>query len=334
MKFTTLQKACLALIIANIIWGAASAVFTLALENIPPFTLAFLRFLIGAAVLLPLAWKQLNLKFQSRRDFLLLLGMTFSGITVNIIFFFFGIKLTYAMNGPVIASAAPVVTLLVAMLFLKEKFRWKRLLGMILGSLGILVIVFEPLAERGVDGSVLGNFYLILAMLGAVGGTITGRKLVQKYPSSSITFWSFVIGTASFLPLAISENLKNPQIFRLLDWRGYTGIIFGGFLSSAAGYGLFNWGLAKIQASDSVMFNYIDPIAGTILAVLLLQEPITKPFVLGTALIFVGIFIAEGRLHYHPIYLLKKAKPKTVTTVKEPLNEVRADVALRRIFKH
>ncbi len=334
MKLNTVQKAIVALIIANVIWGAAAPIFKLSLQNIPPFTLAFLRFFIGAAILLPILRGNVKLKLTSRRDFFLLLANALFGITVNIIFFFLGLRLTYAINAPVIASAAPIITLFFAIFLLREPFRWKKVLGMLLGSIGILVIIFEPLLQKGFDGSIVGNLFLLIATFGAVGSTITGRDIMQKYSPMTLTFWAFVIGSASFLPLAIHEYVQNPTLYAVLDWRGYLGIIFGGLLSSAAAYSLFNWGLSKISATDTAMFTYIDPIAGSILAVLILHEPITGLFLLGSTFIFGGIFLAEGRLHYHPFHKLRTIQEKAPDVTSPPSKPTDRTAVIKHIFKN
>lgn len=300
-SLTTVQRAFLALIIANIIWGAAAAIFKLSLENIPPFTLAFWRFFLGAGIILLIMGKKVSLPLTSRRDGVLLFLYGFLGITLNIIFFFWGLKLTYSINSPVIASAQPILTLFFALLFLHEAFKLKKFLGMVLGTLGIIIIVIEPLLLRGMDGSLLGNIYLVIATVAAVGQTIVGKKIVTKYNPWAFTFWAFLIGSASFLPLAFYEYIKIPHLYTLLDWRGYLGIAYGAIFSSAIAYGLFAWGLSKISASDTAMFAYVDPVVGTVAGAVLLHEPITLPFVGGAILILTGIFLAEGRVHYHPI---------------------------------
>jgi drug/metabolite transporter (DMT)-like permease len=300
-SLSVVQKAFLALIIANIIWGAAAAIFKLSLQNIPPFTLAFWRFFLGAILIFIVMGKKVSLPLESRRDGVLLFLYGFFGITVNIIFFFLGLQRTFSINSPVISSAQPILTLFFALLFLHESFRLKKFVGMVFGTLGILVIIIEPLLTHGVDGSIIGNLFLVFATVAAVLQTIVGKKIINKYNPWAFTFWAFLVGAASFLPLALYEYAKIPHLYAMLDWRGYTGIAFGAIFSSTIGYGLFAWGLSKISATDSAMFAYVDPIVGTIAGALILREPITVPFLLGSLLIFGGIFLAEGRIHYHPI---------------------------------
>ncbi len=322
MRFTTTHKAILAVIAANIIWGSAASIFKISLTNIPPFTLAFWRFFVGALVLLLYLKKKAVIHLSGRSDLFLLAGYALTGITINIIFFFWGLKLTHSINAPVIASGAPVLTLILALLFLGERFSIRKLVGMLLGTAGILTIVLEPLAKEGVDGSVVGNLFLVIAVGAAVVQTIIGKKALTKFPAVPFTFWAFLVGAASFLPLAVYEYVNTPTLYTMLDWRGYMGLGFGAFLSSAAAYSLYAWGLAKISATDSSLFTYLDPIVGTVLGAVLLNEPITRLFLLGAVLIFSGIWVAEGRLH-HPVvsFAPKKAKPHDGTIPSHPKEE-------------
>lgn len=304
MKVSAVQKAVLAIIIANCIWGGASPIFKLSLQNIPPFTLAFWRFFLGALILSPFLHKKIAYPIRGSKDSWLHIANTLSGITFNILFFFLGLRLTQAINAPVIASAAPIMTLIFAGLILREKFSLRKASGMLLGTLGILFIVLEPFLTHGEGGSVVGNVFLILATVGYVVSVITGKELYKRYDPVILNWWGFVIGATSFLPLAVYEFLKNPGLYGALDIRGYTGIVYGAVFSTAIAYTFFAWGLSKISATDTVMFTYIDPVAGAVLSVLLLHEGITPAFILGAMLIFGGIFLAEGKIHFHPFHKL------------------------------
>lgn len=308
MKLSTIQKAFLAIIIANVIWGAAASIFKIALTNIPPFTLAFWRFFLGAILVLVFQKGNIAIEFRARREKFAIAGFALSGITFNILFFFWGLRLTHSINAPIIASSAPILTFLLAALFLKERATTKKIAGILLGTLGILTIVFQPLIARGLDGSVAGNLFIILATIGAVVQTIIHRRFLIQLNPMKVTFWAFVVGTASFLPLAVFEYIKAPNLYQLLDWRGFMGLAFGAVLSSAVAYSLYAFALTKITATDSSLFTYLDPIVGTAMGAVLLKEPVTGFFLLGSVLIFGGILIAEGHLPHYPIHKLRKPK--------------------------
>lgn len=311
---TPVQQGVLALIIANIIWGFASPIFKWSLTNIPPFTLAFLRFFIAAILFAILLRKKLALPIHDKKDLRLLIIHALTGITANITFFFLGLQLTLAINVPVIASSQPIMIFLFAYLFLKEKFKFNKVLGMIIGTIGILAIVLEPIYYNGIDGNALGNFLIVIATISGAIGMLTGRTIFQKYDPLVLMFWAFVISSISFLPPAIAENIQNPAILTSLDIRGIVGIIFGSVFSSAVAYGLYAYGLSKMTASEASLFTYIDPVAGAILAYFMLHEPITIPFLTGTLFIFAGIFIAERHIHYHPFHKFRAPCPECPKT--------------------
>lgn len=296
------NKAVFALIIANLIWGTASPIFKLALQNITPFTLAFIRFFGAMLLIFPFSFTSLHIE---KKDWVKLLLLSFFGISINITFFFFGLKYAPSINAPIISSSGPVFLYLFSILILHEKRHYKVLIGTIISLVGVLIIVGQPLLTNSLDEQILGNLFFIIAMLGAVGHAVISKEILQKYNALSITFWSFLIGSITFLPMALIE-IANFNPLASLDYRGWLGIIFGIFLSSAAGYFLFEWAVKNMEVQEVGIFTYIDPIAAILIAIPLLGETITPIFLFGSILVFSGIIVAEGRLNFHPIHKLKR----------------------------
>ncbi|MFI5265273.1 MAG: DMT family transporter [Candidatus Levyibacteriota bacterium] len=303
MKLSTTKSAVLALIIANIIWGAAPPIFKWSLNDVGPFTLAFLRFAIAALIFLPITWGQYKIE---KRDFLKMFLVAILGITVNITFFFYGLKLGSSINASIIGSAGPVFIVLGSFLFLKEKPKKKFMLGASIGLLGVLFMVLFPFFRDGFTSklSSIGNIYHILAVLGSVGQTIIARGILKKYLATTVTFWSFTIGAVSFLPFFAYEVMHVGFLPHLTS-QGATGIIFGAFLSSALAFYLFYYALRYLPAADVSIFVYIDPVITVLIAIPLLGEIPDLTFIIGAILVFGGIFIGEGRLHWHPLHRLK-----------------------------
>jgi drug/metabolite transporter (DMT)-like permease len=245
----------------------------------------------------------------TKKDLLKIALIAFCGITFNISFFFWGIKLSKSINAPIIASTQPLIVFLIAVFFLKEKIKLNKLSGLILGFTGVILIIIQPIIDRGgFSLESLGDIFLILATFGAVGQTILSKKLMNDHARIDpfvLTFWLFIIGTISFLPMFILEILNpnfNPgSLFQL---KPMVGIVFGSLFSSLAGYSLFTYGLSKINAGEAGIFTYIDPVAAIVIAIPLLHENITWEFVIGSVLIFGGIWLAEKHFHYHPIHKL------------------------------
>jgi drug/metabolite transporter (DMT)-like permease len=292
----------LALILANAIWGAASPVFKYALQNIPPFSLAFLRFLLASLLLYPLIHKRLQYADLKNKW---LWAFAVCSVPVNITFFFLALQRTVSINAPIIASAGPVFVLLASAIFLREEIRPAAVVGTVLSLAGILVIIGQPLLDRGFGTEIIGNILLVLATLGATGQIIIGRKILTPANTLPFTFWTFLIGTLWFLPFFLYEYGQNPAALANLDARGGTGIAFGAFLSSFAAYTMYNWAISRLPAFRVSVFAYLDPVVAILIAIPLLGEKITPPFILGSVLVFLGILIAERRFPWHPIHELK-----------------------------
>lgn len=297
----------LALIIANLIWGAAAPVFKFALQNIPPFTLAFIRFFFAALLFIHIAfqhWQKL-----SRRQLTRILVGAFFAITINIGFFFLALPKTASINAPIIGSAQPIFLFLLSIFLLHEKPHKKVFLGILMSFFGVLIIILSPLFMNGAmtysvkEAAIEGNIFLVIATFGAVMNTLIFKKVLKEVNIYQVTFISFLFGALNFFPLMYLELQQ--WSFTLLDYRGWVGIIFGVVFSSAIAYTLYNYGISKLEAQEVGIFTYIDPVIAVLLAVPLLQEYPTFYFYAGTLLVFLGIIVAEGRVHWHPFHRLK-----------------------------
>lgn len=113
----------------------------------------------------------------------------------------------------------------------------------------------------------------------------------------------FLIGSLPLLPAVLWES----QSFSLtqINSQGLIGLTYGVILAAVLAHYLLAFGIKYIRASEVGVFTYVDPIATIVVAVPLLHEVITFPYLIGAALVFLGIFIAEGRVHYHPVHKLK-----------------------------
>ena len=294
----------LALIITNIIWGGASPIFKFALQNIPPFTLAFIRFFFAGLIFLPPTLK--NFQKISLRQWFEIFLVGFFGVFINITFFFLGVKKTESINVPIIASSGPVFIYLFSVLFLKEKPKLKVFFGMMVALFGVLLVILSPIlldGKRLFLGEIEGNFFIVLATLGSVFATVIGRDLLKKVNPYFVTAFSFLSSSILFL-LFVPKELMDWSFFKL-NLAGWVGIIYGVFFSSAVAYFLYYYALSKIDAQEVGLFTYINPIVAILIAMPLLSEFPTIYYLIGSILVFGGIYLAEGRMHWRSIHKLK-----------------------------
>lgn len=300
MFLTKKRLAILAIIAANIIWGAAAPIFKWSLLDIPPFTFAFVRFLLATLLLFPFAYHKLHIR---KSDILYLILISFFGFTINISCFLIAMTLTRSINAPIIASSGPVFLLIGSFLYLKERTKRKILLGTLVSLLGILIITVQPILQKGVDDSMFGNVLLIIATIASVIYTLMLKKIAGRYSTVTLTFWTFAISTFTFLPGMYYETHGFLQ-FAHFHTQGILGLLFGAVFSSIIGYLLFTYAIKYIQANEIGVFLYIDPVIAIIIAAPLLGEYITPVYLAGSLLVFTGIFVSEKRIHWHPLHKL------------------------------
>lgn len=295
------KKAIIYLIVANIIWGAAFPIYKLTLKDVQPFTFLFFRFFGAAVILFPFARKHLKVR---RKDIFHLVSLSFFGITFAITFLFFGLQLTSSITAPIVTSSTPVFLLLSAMIFLNYKPTKKVASGTLLGLLGVMIIILRPAFEKGVSLSIIGNLFLLVSTLGSVAYTLQMKQIVEKYHPFTITFWSFLIGSIPVLPLVFVEFSTHPST-TFFTLPTISGILFAALFTTAICHNLNAFGIKYISAGEIGLFSYVDPIATAIVALPLLGEQITATYIVGSLFVFLGIFIAEGRFHWHPLHKLR-----------------------------
>lgn len=303
MRLDKIHLAIIALITANIIWGAAFPIYKWSLEVLPVFSFVFLRFFIGALILLPFVYKDLRVK-RENWNLLILLGLV--SITFQIPLLFWGLKLSPSINAPIIIASGPIFLMIASVIFLNEKLRSKLLAGMMISLIGIIAIILRPLLESGgLGGGILGNLLIFLATLCGVAQAVILKKLMVNNKPLVITFWMFIIGVIPLLPAFLVEQAQYNMLGNM-NFQGWVGLIYGIIFATVLAHSCLSFGIKYIKASDVGIFSYVDPIATIIVAVPLLNEVITPAYIVGAMLVFLGIFVAEGRLPYHPIQKLFK----------------------------
>ncbi|KKQ74686.1 MAG: drug/metabolite-transporting permease [Candidatus Woesebacteria bacterium GW2011_GWB1_38_5b] len=301
-SLSRIQLAIIALIFANIIWGAAFPIYKWTLEIVPPFIFTFIRFFGGALIVLPFVYKSLRIQ---RSDIPKLILVSLIGISVQIPLLFFGLKLKYYIRYADDFVILNTDRKLLLSMLLNEKLKVKVLIGTLVSLLGVLAIILRPFIESGgLTGSVLGNFLLFGATVCSVAQALILKRITANNDPLALVFWMFVIGIIPIIPFALYET----QTFNLLtqiNLQAVIGLLYGIVFAAVIAHYLYAFGIKFVKASEVGIFSYVDPLATIVIAIPLLGEIITPTYILGAILVFLGIFIAEGRVHYHPFQRLR-----------------------------
>jgi len=269
----------------------------LLLNVAPLFLVAFLRFFTASLLLLLF---RPNLKID-KKDLPLLIFAAVLNVSIHIPLFFYGLKLTSVINATLIASAGPLLTLLIAKKFLNEDVKKNMLIGSFVGILGFLLIILNPLLTNNLSVSLVGNMFLLLSTLTWIYYELLAKKFHKKYDSKTITFYTFFFGSIPLIPFAWGSFHMIPELIRLPIF--VFGIIWGILVTSLLAFYVWQWGLSRLTLSRVGFFMYIDPIVATVAAILILDEVLTGSFIIGAVLIFAGLYVAETTIHFPHFHL-------------------------------
>lgn len=289
-----------ALILVHLIWGANFVVAKITLQEIPPASLAFFRFAFATLLVLPFFLVHKKIKIETK-DWPKLITIGLLIVTLNIAFFFEGIAKSSVINASVLTLIVPILSVLLGWIFLKEKVYLINLLGIMFGIFGALVIIRIPQIFIGAYSpkELIGNILIILASISWVAGSVLSRKMLDKYPSLTITTIAFSVGTISFLIPALHEYSQNPDWPAKVTMLGFLGLMYITFLSSVSAYFLFEWGLAKLGVIKANLFHYMEPLIASAFGIAIFGEQITEPFLVGTILILAGVYLGTISKRHH-----------------------------------
>lgn len=273
------------------------------LQEFPPMSLAVLRFALASLLIAPFFLAETKKVKIKKQDLPKLLAIGIFAITLNIAFFFEGIKRTTAINASMLTLIIPMLSVLFGWWFLKEKIFLINLLGIVVGFSGALVIIGVPQIITGTQSSqiLLGNILIILASISWVTAAVISKGILSKYPSMVVTAIAFLVGVVTmFLPAAL-EYFENPSWMSQITILGILGLTFMTLLSSISAYFLFEWGLSKTSVIIADLFQYVEPFMATILAIWILGERISTTFTIGAALIALGVYLGTlaKEKHHH-----------------------------------
>lgn len=292
----------LAITIAHFIWGANFVVAKLALEEFPLMSLAFLRFVLAIVFLLPFLIAAGPKNKLQREDLPKLFAIGVLMVGLNIAFFYAGLIRTTAINASALTMTVPILTVLGAWIFLREKVYVVNIIGVLAGLLGTLVILGIPLLLLGTSfdpETTLGNILIILASVAWVVGALISKDVLQRYSTLTVTAVIFIVGIILFALPAVSEYIQDPEWINKVTYLGVLGLLYVSILSSVSAYFLFEWSVKKIGVVKSDLFQYLEPVVAILLAVLVLGEQPRFSLLIGIVLVGLGVYWGTlGRDHH------------------------------------
>lgn len=275
---------------AAILFGASVVAVRTAVRDVPPLTLALLRFGVGSAVLLVgLALFRRDLLRVAPRDlpFLGLLGAIF--YTIFPITFNAGMQYVEASRGALLLATMPLWTLILGRLFTGEQLTARQLVGVMTSLSGVAIVM----ADRGAisaAGSMRGSLLLIgTAWCGAIYNLLA-KRMVSRYGGVTVTFYAMVFGTLFLLP---SPFIEHATRLGGMSRETLGMVTFLGAFGGALAFSLWTAALKQLSPTQASVYINLNPLSATILGATMLHERLSAMFVVGFVAVATGVVIVN-----------------------------------------
>ena len=284
----------LSALFAVIVWGATFVATKIALTEVSPATIIWVRFGIGVLILgvTVLARRQFALPSLSDFTYLALLG--FLGVTFHQWLQATGLQTARATTTAWIVATIPVFTALLGWLVLKEKMGWVRVAGIVVAALGVLLIVSDG-DIRSLVGGEAGTSGDLLILISAVNWavyTILSRRELARHPAARMMFYVMLSGWL-FSCIWIFGFGPGWSEIPDLTFNGWTAILVLGIFGSGLAYIAWYDALREIPASQLGAFINVEPLVTMLIAAPMIGEPITLISLIGGAIIIFGVWLVN-----------------------------------------
>ena len=288
-----MTKAILKALFAVIVWGASFVATKVALQYVVPTALVWLRFGMGVLILGLAVFLDKQFSLPKGRDWGYFALLGFLGITFHQWLQSTGLQTAQATTTAWIITSTPIFIALLGIFILRERLTWYQAAGIVLASLGVLLIVSRGdlfSLAKGQFGTPGDFLVLISAPNWAVFSTLS-RPGLKKHPATLMMFYVMSFGwlftTILFLVSPEVQQISN------IPLDGWIAIAFLGIFCSGIAYIFWYDALKVLPVAQTGAFLYLEPIITVVVAAIVIKETILLATLVGGIIILVGVWLVN-----------------------------------------
>ncbi len=290
----TIYKGVVLASLATLIWSGNFIIARGVIKDIPPVTLAFYRWLSATVIILPFAWKYFfaELSIVKRKPgYFLLAALT--GVSIFNTFVYIAGHYSGAINMAILGTcSSPIMSVVLARIFLHEKITLLRVSGMIISIAGILLLLSKGSLETLLSFSFTrGDWWILAAALTFAVYNILVKKKPAAMNGTNFLFTIFLLGTGILLPFYLYELNTSGGI--AINVSNISAIIYLGLGASVICFLIWNKAIAALGAGRTALFGNLIPVFSSVEAVILLHEKINGIHIISFILVVAGLIITN-----------------------------------------
>lgn len=283
-------KAHLALFAVALIYGANYTIAKEVLNNeyIQPLGFILMRATCACILFWTLHTMTIREKVEPK-DFGLLFLCGLTGVAINQMMFFSGLKLSQPINASLIMTTIPIIIIVISPFLTSERFTWWKAGGILIGALGAILLVLYGKSVQFGKENLLGDVFLFINASSYGLYLVLVKRLMKKYNPFTVLKWVFTFGLIFIIPFG-APQLVDVQ-WSTFPYSVWMAIAYVLLFTTFFAY-LFNaYALKIVSPTVAGIYVYLQPLLASIVALSVGKDELTLIKVSAGLLIFLGVFL-------------------------------------------
>ncbi len=273
---------------ANVLWGLMAPIGKSALMEFSALSVTTFR-MVGAAACFWLLSAFCKREYVDHRDMLKIFFASLFALVFNQGVYIFGLSMTSPIDASIVTTTLPIVTMIIAAIYLKEPVTNLKVLGIFVGAMGALILIMSSQTAGGGNSSIIGDLLCLVAQISFSIYLTVFKGLSQKYSPITLNKWMFVYASMCYIPFSYHDvaSIQWAEISTAAFVQvGYV-VVGGSFLAY-----IFIMTAQRLMRPTVVsMYNYMQPIVASIAAIIMGLGVFGWEKGAAIALVFLGVYI-------------------------------------------
>ncbi|AVK86143.1 EamA/RhaT family transporter [Lysinibacillus sp. B2A1] len=285
------------LLLATLLWGGNFVIGRAVSGDIPPLTLAFLRWCVAFIVFFPIAYRSLKHDwYMLKANWPIVIILSLTGVAAFNTLVYIGLHYTTSINASLMNSSTPIMIYILSFIFLREKLSKYQLLGTALSLSGVIFIISGGSIASLVDFTFnKGDLIVLVAVFCWSIYSLLIKHYANRLPGRSTFLVTIFTGAIMLLPFYIYETATLTSSIHW-QWSTIAAILYVGIFASVVAFLSWNSGIVQLGANKaSIYLNFI-PVFASIFAVLFLDEKLHAFQIVGGLAVVAGVIVSGRRV--------------------------------------
>ncbi len=278
-------------------------------DQISPEGLTLLRMLF-ASVMFWITSLFTTREHVTRKDLGLLFLCSMTGIALNQGLFLFGLSQTSPIDASIISTASPIFVMGLAAIVLNEPITRLKAFGVMLGATGAIALILSSIQVATGQSNMFGNLLCITSSFSYSIYLVIAKPITQRYSSVTMMKWMFLFAAIVISPFTYQNLLETPAFHGTISFQNIASILYVLIGATFIPYLLIPMSLKRIRPTTMSMYNYIQPMGASTIAIIIGQDTFSIVKLIAAAFVFGGVYMVTQSKSREDIEKAKEEKNK------------------------